>query len=222
MKTYEELLTACMDATDPQDGAIVDNNVVLSDQVKQIKGFSTEAMRKIFNRLCRGKNTYLEVGAYFGGTACAAIYNNEVDAYIVEDYSQPFGADESVKEALIRNLKATTTTGKFTLLEQDAFDPAKPLPEDVKFDIYFYDGEHSYENQKRAMSYFVKNMNKFYVQIVDDYSWDSVYKGTKDGLYEMEAAGLIKVRWTFEKRLSYNDDPIWHNGLFVAIIEKLD
>lgn len=198
------------------------DKVEVSEHIKNVKGFSTLTQRKIFNTLCSPQNTnYLEIGAYFGGTACAAIHKNPVNAYIVEDYSQPFGADEDVKTALIKNLAASETLGSYTLLEQDAFDPSKPLPSDIKFDVYFYDGNHSYENQKRAMQAFLGNMNEYYIQVVDDYSWEEVFKGTNDGLKELEDAGKIKVIHKFEKRLGYNDDPIWHNGLFIAVIKKL-
>lgn len=185
---------------------------------ESVKGFSTPTMRRMFMNLCGVKGLrYLEIGAYFGGTACGAIHTPENECFIVEDFSQPFG-ESGIEEGLKQNLKvcAAYTNGKanYTLLEQDAFNPEKPLPKNI--DIYFYDGEHSYENQKRAMTHFFENMNDLYIQIVDDYAWESVHTGTQDGISSLPVDKLFE----FSVQPPANDDPIWHNGIYVALLKK--
>lgn len=183
-----------------------------------VKGFSTATMRRMFRNICGVKGLrYLEIGAYFGGTACGAINKPGNECFIVEDFSQPFG-EAGVELGLKENLKvcASYTDGKanYTLLEQDAFDVVKPLPKNI--DVYFYDGEHSYENQKRAMTHFFENMNDLYIQIVDDYAWESVHTGTQDGLKSLPITKLYE----FSVQPPANDDPIWHNGIYVAVLRK--
>lgn len=183
-----------------------------------IRGFSTPAIRRlIFNLLASEKPVgYIEVGAYCGGTACAAISQDNVTATIFEDGSQPFGA-ENVMEQLEANLKATKL-GKdtnVTLIPRNFFEFDRVIG---KVDVFFYDGEHSEENQREALIKMAPFLADYSIFLVDDFDWASVRAGTELGLEAISEQLEVVGRW--ELTDGKPDGPLWHNGFAVFLLRR--
>jgi Methyltransferase domain len=184
-----------------------------------IKGFSTPTMRHFFNNLCSADGTvYLEVGAWFGASACAAMCGNaELSSFVVEDYSQDF-SETGVRESLRSSLcAALQKSGRLTFIEKPCYEIQRRLIDEV-VSIFFFDGEHSRPSQARALPYFFERMAETFLFIVDDTNWEPVQLGTEDGFAAL--SGKLKIEREWKLRTDKPDDPIFHNGLDIYLISK--
>lgn len=192
----------------------------LDAETLAIKGFSTPTMRHLFNNLCSPDDTvYLEVGAWFGASACAAMCGNVLlSSYVVEDYSQDF-SETGVRASLLASLSAVLQkTWQLTFIEQPCYEIDLALIE-RPVSIFFFDGEHGRPSQARALPYFFEVMEDTFLFMVDDTNWDPVQLGTADGFAELE--GRLKIEHEWKLRTARPDDPIWHNGLDIYVISKI-
>lgn len=191
---------------------------LLDQSVLDMKGFSTGVMRRMISNLCEHALAYLEVGAYCGATACAAINNKQIETYIFEDFSQAFG-DPDVRLQLERNMLDVRKTGgvctcwfKNYLTHEHAFE--------IPPEIYFFDGEHSRESQAAALPWAFDRLAQRFLFIVDDSNWESVWHGTADGFKALEDKLNITHSWKLIGQ-QRQDDPVWWNGMALFLCEKL-
>lgn len=189
-------------------------------QVTGIRGFSTSTMRHLFNNLLNqpAPMRYLEVGAYCGGTFCAAISNNpNVQAVVFEDFSQPFDVD-NVRDQCLDNI-ARFNNGNGAVVERDFFGPW----DDVKgpFDMFFYDGNHDEEWQAKALPRAFDLLADTFIMLVDDYNWESVRNGTGHGIAAMANRMSVVQSWELRGKSS-SDDSMWHNGVAIFLCRKTE
>lgn len=193
----------------------------LDPEVLKIHGFSTPTMRHLFNNLCNIEGaTYLEIGTFCGATFCAAFNNNPIHAIGIDDFSQPF-EEKEVEKQLTENLERWKGTAKrVQFFNEPCFNMAGALLKNP-VDIYFYDGEHSYDSQVRALTAFFDMMADRFIHIVDDTNWDDVSRGTADGLKALEPYVKVEQEWHLTGDVSRSDDKIWHNGVKIYLISKV-
>jgi hypothetical protein len=182
-----------------------------------VPGFSTGVMRRLWNNLASGAAVYLEVGAYFGGTACAALNNNpDLMAYFYEDGSQEFHG-LPILEDLRLNLE-TFGSHNWVLREEDFFSRnVAPMPD---ADFFFYDGNHAREFQAKALPHAFPQLASRFLFAVDDFNWESVRKGTEDALIWMTLGKAEIVHSWHLRGQKLQDDPVWHNGVALYLCEK--
>lgn len=192
----------------------------LDEFVLGIKGFSTPTMRHLFNNLASKAQRYLEVGLYAGGTACAALYKNkDLNSFLFENQSQSFGNDTVFDELQENIIKVQPHAGTMNVLWEDFFEWSEDLESNaLSCDMIFYDGEHSAENQRRAVFECSRHSDKTFILIVDDFSWNTVGEPTKQAISE---AGLNCLKSWELYGATKNDDSIWHNGLGIFLLERL-
>jgi hypothetical protein len=190
----------------------------LNKEVLEIKGFATATMRHLFNNLChlpKPNSVYTEVGIFCGATFCAAINNNPtLMALGFEDFSQDFGG-EKIKEQLYANVKRFETGKRFAIIEQDFFKAIMP----AGVDIFYYDGHHDLEFQRKALPHIFNSLAPVFLFIVDDFSWESVSKGTQGGFAELVGRLKIEKTWVLTGEQK-SDDKTWWNGVFLAVCSK--
>lgn len=191
----------------------------LDTETLSIGGFSTPLQRRLMNNLCSKARTYLEIGLFRGATFCAAACGNkELGAIGVENFAQPFG-EQGVEENLRDNIRMTLPKcGDMVLIDQDCWtwDQSGIIR---KAEVGTYDGEHSLENQSRALPHFLKSMADTFVWVVDDFSWPDVQNGTKNGFELLKAKIKIVGEWCYH--VTANDHPLYHNGLGIFVIQKV-
>ncbi len=190
----------------------------LSESELSVRGFSTRTMRRLFNNLCNLKDkTYLEVGLYCGATFCSS-FNSELVSIGIEDFSQDFGVG-TVKGELLKNVKEFSAKSKnYHIFDSDCFAIDK-LEYPNPIDIYFFDGNHAEEFQAKALPHFFESMANKFLFIVDDFNWASVFNGTNKGFDSL--SGKIEVEYYRVLRgYQLQDDPIWHNGVCIYLINK--
>lgn len=153
--------------------------------VNDVEGMISGRVQTLLNRCVAAlpaAESYLEIGCWQGASLISALLGNtKATALACDNFAQFTDANPRDK------FKANTARyaarlPKFTFHEGDCFElPKKPLfPKPVG--IYFYDGDHSEENQMRAFTEFHTVLATNVVVIVDDWNWDYVRRGTWKGI----------------------------------------
>ena len=194
----------------------------LDPEVLKIHGFATPTMRHLFSNLCHIKGaTYLEIGTFCGATFVAAFNNNWIHAIGVDDFTQSF-EETGVREQLHANVDEWKSTAAMVdFINFDCWqEPLMPLHHQ-SIDIYYYDGNHSFENQSRALPAFFDHLSNHFLFIVDDTNWKDVSMGTAAGFAALEGKVKIEQNWRLTGEQSSSDDPTWHNGLDIYLCSKV-
>ena len=193
----------------------IDQVSQLPTSVLALDGMSSGKGRCLLNNLCRRPGTrYLEVGVWAGSTLISALYGNSesvVAAEAIDNFSQ-FGGPREVFEQKTREFLGE---GRFTLHVNGYREVAPTLQPPVN--VYFYDGEHSAENQRDGLLHFWPCLADEFVFLVDDWNWPCVKQGTYEGI--AKSGGRMVKSW--ELPAAFNGDrEQWWNGLFVAVMQK--
>jgi hypothetical protein len=131
------------------------------EYIAKLDGLSSPKVWHLLNNLCAGSSAYLEVGCYKGSTLLAALYQNPIYAYAIDDFSM----SPETRKDFFKN----TDGAKFWFYEGDCFsfnigDIKKPI------DLYFYDGAHTGEAQYKALTHFAGTLANEFIFVCDD--WD--------------------------------------------------
>lgn len=119
----------------------------LPQEILDLTGMSSHANRLLLNHLCKSRVNYLEIGSWKGSTFISALYKNTLCRGISIDNHQEFKNHEfktSEDELRATCEKHLVNDEQYRLITADCFGDEISL--DMKFDVYFYDGFHSYED----------------------------------------------------------------------------
>ncbi|MEM9302133.1 MAG: glycosyltransferase family 92 protein [Pseudomonadota bacterium] len=177
-----------------------------------IKGMSGVYTRHFYNTLCRFAGCrYLEVGSWLGSSLCAAMAGNEMTAVAIENWTQFRGK----RDIFMANLERWRGKNTVRFIERDCFevDP-KALG---SFDVYMYDGGHSREDHRRALTHFEPCLADPAVVVIDDWNWERVRAGTEDALAQWSLEVLHR-REVIDGTL--NDADRWWNGIAVLLVGR--
>jgi hypothetical protein len=193
----------------------------LTPEILHLEGMSSMANRVLLNNLCEGNGKYLEIGSWKGSTFISALYKNTFCKGTSIDHHQEFTKSifATTAEFLKKNCETHLTNGEmYELITADCFQYKFPTFTD--YDIYFYDGWHSYEAQYKAIEYYYDNLKPFFYYICDDYSLERCEKATKD-VFEKKGIQVITDYKLFGNQLipECTRSGFW-NGLYVAFCVK--
>jgi len=196
----------------------VERSIELGDQMQskldraafQARGFTSPKVRHLLNNLGSLDGLhYLEVGVHRGATFVAANYRNQLASATAVDNWSEFADDGKVKSDFLHHCSTLLAPGSYRFLEQDCFTVTREqLGTSINF--YLYDGEHSFEAQRKALTHFYALLDDAFIFVVDDYSWDAAKAGTE------EAIGELGLERAFEVELTEG----WWNGLYVSVLKK--
>lgn len=176
----------------------------------KVDGMTCSATKHLANNLASlYKCNYLEVGVYKGATFIAGLWKNNPNLYVgVDNWSEYGGEDE-----FLQKLKSANKDS--IIIDQDSFSEGILDHLNAKFDVYFYDGCHSREAQKLALTHYKQYMKKYFIYYCDDYcnSMDVVF-GTMEGITE---AGFEII---YDKILLPRNKDTWRNGIYVALLKQ--
>lgn len=193
----------------------------LNDDILNLDGMSSAKVRHLLNNLCSLPGAcYLEIGVYRGSTFTSALYQNThtlLDAIAIDNWSEHQDGINSNKHIFLTTTKKFLNANSFRFFEHDAFtiDIEKISPNPIT--IYFYDGNHDFQSQKKAFSHYNTIFDDIFIALVDDWNWTGVPQATKQVFKELEYTIL------FEKELPANgnlDRENWWDGLYIAVIKK--
>ena len=180
----------------------------LPQEIYEIHGYNSKRVRNLYNNICKLKDfNYLEVGCWKGASTISCLYGNDFKrAYIIDNWSE-YG---NVKNDFHKNLNTfmSDRSNDITTFNEDSF--AISLDKiDEKIDIFLYDGNHSYDSQKKALTYFYEKLNDEFIYIVDDWNIDPVIIGTFDAIKELnlkiEFMSVLPSEYEDIKRVSTPD-----------------
>jgi hypothetical protein len=182
----------------------------------KVDGMTCSATKHLANNLASlYKCNYLEVGVYKGATFIAGLWNNTPNLYVgVDNWSEYGGQDEFLQKLKNAN-KPKPSGSRRIVIDQDSFSEGILDVLNAKFDVYFYDGCHTREAQKLALTHYKKYMKEYFIYYCDDYSnsMDVVF-GTMEGIAE---SGFEII---YDKILLPRSKDAWRNGIYVALLKN--
>ena len=197
------------------DLAPIDRRMRILDDVR---GMSTENIRFLFNEIVkRIGGTYLEVGIWRGCSLLSAALWNSARCIGIDNFSEfnygPDGKfDERPEEELKKNL-ARFPVENTEWYKGDYREVIKNL-KDLRVDVYFYDGNHSYENQTEGLRIMLPYLSKECVIIVDDINWEQVERANNDFIKENPFKSVLKIK------TEGNQSKGWWNGIEILTNAK--
>jgi hypothetical protein len=188
-------------------------------EILNMEGMTGVYTRHFYNNLLDLENArYLEVGTWKGSSVCSAMYRNKATVVCIDNWSQFSGP----KNEFLHNFEKFKGENNATFIESESFSvDVSCLP---KFNIYMYDGDHSYESQYKALEYYLNCLDDVFIFVVDDWNWQSVRNGTKDAIKNLN----LKILYEKEIRLTLDEShtPMdiarntWWNGIYITILQK--
>lgn len=188
----------------------------IDNYLKEMEGMSGLKTRHFYNNLLTMPNAkYLEIGTWKGSSICSAMCENSATVVCIDNWSE-FGGPKS---EFLNNFEKYKGTNNATYIEADCFNI--DISTIGKFNIYMYDGNHSYESHYKSLGYFIDAMEDEFVLIVDDWNWSRVRNATNASISDLN----LNVLWKKEIRLSNNEETTydkqgWWNGICIFLLKK--
>jgi hypothetical protein len=192
----------------------------LPDSILNLEGMSSHGNRILLNHICSINGKYLEIGSWKGSTFISALYKNTMFGTSIDNH-QPF--KDSICETSENELKDTCSKylingEKYELITADSF--GNDLNLKGKYNVYFYDGGHTYEDHYRAITHFYNNLESMFIYICDDYSMDHIEKGTKDAFRDMDIQVITEFKLFGNQVIPSSTTSGFWNGLYVSLCVK--
>lgn len=199
-----------------------DGESSLPEWILNMEGMSGKKYRNFINKLISliPDPRYLEIGCWTGSTAVSAMYSNNVDATLIDNFSEEFG---DYKQRFFSNLEKCKAKN-VTFINKN-FENVK-YAADKKYNIYFYDGPHDEQNQCNALTIPYDSLDDEFIFICDDWCWDPAVIGTLKGIEKLNLEVLYSIQIKTTNYLTGHDNQNtcensdWHNGYYIAVCKK--
>jgi hypothetical protein len=191
----------------------------LTDEVLSISSMTSLNIRHFLNNIGGYCENFLEIGTFVGGTFCSTIFENGniKTAYCIDNFSE-FDFDGETEQKLKENIKQYQHKNTFVSFQNIDCFLQENLPEN-HFDLYAYDGNHSEDAHKKAIVCFKDNMKNEFILLVDDWAFDGVEKGTRDGIKEANLTILFESIQVTPQGEQHNEH--WHNNYAIFLLKKI-
>ena len=193
----------------------------IPEAVRKMQGMSGKKFRYLLNRLVEytPDARYLEIGSWSGSTACSAVYGNKGFVTCIDNWEH-FGGP---REAFIQNVQACINQDITVNLIENDFRKVD-YTQIGHYNIYMYDGPHALEDQYDGVMIAQPALDNVYTLIVDDWNQaNDVQAGTHQALKELghRVLASIEIITASDANISISHEQSdWHNGYFLAVIEK--
>ena len=179
--------------------------------MKKINGMSTLTNALIINKLCKSikRYNYVNIGCWEGFSLISGMIGTNCNVYGVDNFSQFNGP----KKQFYKNFnKYKKKNHYFYNLDYKVFFEKK-WKKNKKIHLYFYDGNHSYQDQLESLiianKYFVKGS----IAIIDDTNIPDVERATMDFL----KLNPNKFEILINKKTHSNGHYTFWNGLIIIM-----
>lgn len=189
----------------------------LSKEALEVPSFTSLNIRHLLNNLGAISTSYLDCGSHKGGSFCSAVYANDnlKCAVSIDNYGE-FSKGGETRLEFLKNAQTFSPKGMdWHSIEQDCFT-VKAFP--CKFDMYLYDAIHSESGQQRAVSCFLEWLTDEYIFLVDDWSFDGVERGTRNGIKLSGVEVLYEKILETPEGVAHNE--AWHNSFAVFYLRQ--
>lgn len=191
----------------------------LDEKAMLVPGLMSLNIRHILNNLGAISFVVCDHGSHVGGSFCSMVYKNDnirhaisIDSWLSDeiegnDYQAQFTANAS---ACI-----PAGCGSY-VFKKDSFQlPLEWLPAPI--DLYYFDGSHDEESQRKALTYYLPGLADVFVFCVDDYMLPEVKKGTQDGIKESKCEVLYENEFITDHE--YDNESFWR-GWYCCVLKK--
>lgn len=195
----------------------------LPDWILNLEGMSGKKYRHFINNLCSEIKDcrYLEIGCWKGSTSCSASYDNDIQAFIIDNWEEFGGPKNEFENNIKRCVDESNSNTNIEFLESDYKEV--DYSDLGKYNIYFYDGPHKYEDQYNAIGLAYESLEDNFIFICDDWNWDFLREATRKSIEDLN----LKTHMEMEIIVPVPDqngnvfkDSDWHNGYFIASFSK--
>lgn len=216
----------------------------LHPAILNFEGMSTAFIRHLFNNIANSGDevNYLEIGTWCGATFCSTLFNNNVKGIVIDNFSEfdnmawvefetkvlrdklwRYKGFTHPKNGLFYQIGKTEGLNNrnfnFVFLEKNCFEVNLALFKN-KIDFFFYDGNHSEENQYKAYTYYNSILADRFVTIIDDYSDEKIVAATLKAFKDLNYKIILEKRLYGGNTTDVNDEKSWWNGIGLYILEK--
>jgi len=187
----------------------------LTPEILALEGMSSPKVRHLYNNLGNLSTRYFEVGSWKGASLISTCFGNEIKHFACDNFSE-FNPDGLVKDEFEKN--CLNHLDYYSYANKDCFAIEKyEIP--LWPDLFLFDGGHSFEDHKRAVTHFFPMMADQFIFVVDDFShpdFHAVKEGTFAGLEEVKDQYEIVKSWEiFEEG---EGSVRWWNGIGIFLI----
>ena len=202
---------------------------ILND--KKVDGMSTENIRFLINEVVNkfAKNgVYMEVGVYRGcSLLSAALFNPSTRCIGIDNFSKfdffgvDFGGNEKNEDSFKSNLLKFGNPKNIEFYREDYEESIKNLfskEPGLKVVVYYYDGDHSYQNQLDGLKLIIPYLAEKCILLVDDINDEAVEKAVNDFIKENPAFKVVfKIKTEAKERIAKlgRGTEDWWNGFAV-------
>ena len=207
----------------------------LPPAILEMEGMSGVYTRHIYNNLCSLSNLsaasnnavgnrlhYLEIGTWKGSSFLSAMYQNgaTVHGTCIDNWSE-FGGPKT--ECVANIARHLVHHEPYRILDTDCWSLSATDIGPDPVDLYLYDGPHTFEDHRRAITTMAPYLAPVSIVIVDDWccDWAGVRSGTLAGFDAVQ--DQIQVRWKLEipilgaTTFHTRGDTTWNGmGIFVC------
>lgn len=194
-----------------------ENNISKIDSyIKEMDGMTGLKTRHFYNNLLSIPNArYLEIGTWKGSSVCSAMCGNSATVLCIDNWSE-FGGP---KKEFLANFEKYKGNNNATYIEDDCF--TIDVDKIGKYNIYMYDGNHSYHSHYKALKYYIKALENEFILIIDDWNWLDIRDATNNSIFDLN----LDILWKKEIRLNDTDKTThdrngWWNGIGVFFLKK--
>jgi hypothetical protein len=185
----------------------------IDDFIKNIDGMTGIKTRHFYNNLVGMEDSrYLEIGTWKGSSICSAMLNNQAKILCIDNWSQFSGP----KDEFLNNFYHCKGQNDATFMEVDCFQI--DVNNIGKYNIYMYDGDHTYEAHYKSLNYFIDCLDDTFIFMIDDWNWEDVRRGTLDSIKNLN----LEILWNKEIYTPVQDaaNQEWWNGISVFVLKK--
>jgi hypothetical protein len=188
--------------------------------ILEMDGMSGKKTRHFYNNICSIPDCkYLEIGTWHGSSLCSAVYGNNLRSVVIDNWSYHTGD----RDIFLQNISQYRGLNAISVVEKDCWN-VSTAEIGMKCNVYLYDGDHTSESHRRALTHFINSMDDTFIYIVDDWNDLRVRVGTLSGIAE------CRLRICYHREIYTTHDnthPVihgpnseWHNGMSVFVLSK--
>jgi hypothetical protein len=202
----------------------------LINELYNIDGMTGKITKRFYNNLLELDDArYLEIGCYKGSSTCSSLYKNKATIVCIDNWHD-FMLNElhngisstSPINEFLTNIQKYKGENNLVFYNEDCFKI--DINKLGKFNIYLYDGDHSYASQYTALKYYIDTMDDIFIFVVDDWNDEPVRNGTFDAIRDLKLQNIWShtIRLTFDNRHTAPDiaHETWWNGCYICILKK--
>ena len=215
LSKFKDHLDRCIEKSNKSDSKI-------TDHVKSIQGMTSTKFRHLINNICSMDDCrQLEIGSWKGSTTCASLCGNKMKHFVTIDNFSQFNHKPkwgfNAQNDMLTNVESVKGENHFEHKCIDCWRIKKhKLPQ---FNVFLYDGEHSYNSNKRSIAHFMSNLDDEFIFISNCWNWEHVRNGINDCIDEHDLEVLYKHE-EITKDVNWREPDYVGHGTCVMVLKK--